>query len=54
MHMQKIMFNSPEVLHTFLDHLTEALIVYAGYQIEAGAQVGLRVMQQACGEDQIV
>ncbi len=35
-----IMYNQPEVLHTFLNQLTEALIVYACYQIEAGAQVG--------------
>ncbi|KAI3435503.1 hypothetical protein D9Q98_001569 [Chlorella vulgaris] len=34
-----MMFNSPGVLHALLDHLTEALIVYVGYQIEAGAQV---------------
>eukprot|EP00879_Flechtneria_rotunda_P006574 GHRR01006907.1.p1 GENE.GHRR01006907.1~~GHRR01006907.1.p1 ORF type:complete len:401 (+),score=137.30 GHRR01006907.1:984-2186(+) len=34
-----IMFNQPAVLHAFLDHLTEALITYMGYQIEAGAQV---------------
>jgi len=36
---QKIMFHNPEVLHAFLNHLTEAIIVYAGYQIESGAQV---------------
>ena len=35
------MMNSPEVLHAFLDHLTEALIVYLSYQIESGAQVSL-------------
>lgn len=39
--LQKIMFHNPAVLHAFLDHLTEALIVYAGYQIESGAQVCL-------------
>lgn len=33
------MFNQPEVLHAFLDHLTTALITYCCYQIEAGAQV---------------
>lgn len=37
---KKIMMNDPALLHAFLNHLTEALIVYAGYQIEAGAQVG--------------
>lgn len=36
---KKIMYHNPQVLHTFLAHLTEALIVYAGYQIESGAQV---------------
>eukprot|EP00878_Enallax_costatus_P014251 GHUV01014906.1.p1 GENE.GHUV01014906.1~~GHUV01014906.1.p1 ORF type:complete len:352 (+),score=118.96 GHUV01014906.1:828-1883(+) len=34
-----IMFNDPAILHAFLDHLTEALITYVCYQIEAGAQV---------------
>ncbi|EFN58717.1 hypothetical protein CHLNCDRAFT_140365 [Chlorella variabilis] len=34
-----MMYGSPQVLHALLDHLTEALIVYVGYQIEAGAQV---------------
>ena len=34
-----MMFNNPAVLHTLLEHLTEALIAYVGYQIEAGAQV---------------
>ncbi|KAI7840333.1 hypothetical protein COHA_006115 [Chlorella ohadii] len=34
-----MMFNNPAVLHALLDHLTEALIAYVGYQIEAGAQV---------------
>jgi uroporphyrinogen decarboxylase len=33
------MFHNPEVLHAFLDHLTDALITYVGYQIESGAQV---------------
>ncbi|KAL4458033.1 hypothetical protein ABPG75_012898 [Micractinium tetrahymenae] len=34
-----MMYNNPEVLHALLDHLTDALIAYCGYQIEAGAQV---------------
>ena len=34
-----MMFNSPALLHALLEHLTQALIVYVGYQIEAGAQV---------------
>jgi uroporphyrinogen-III decarboxylase len=33
------MYKAPEVLHAFLQHLTEAIIAYAGYQIESGAQV---------------
>jgi uroporphyrinogen-III decarboxylase len=33
------MLRDPALLHAFLDHLTEGLIVYAGYQIESGAQV---------------
>lgn len=37
---QTIMMNQPEVLHAFLEHLTEALIVYLSYQIDSGAQVG--------------
>jgi len=39
-----MMFNNPAVLHALLDHLTEALIAYVGYQIEAGAQVGRDVL----------
>lgn len=34
-----IMYTHPKILHAFLEHLTEALIVYVGYQIESGAQV---------------
>jgi uroporphyrinogen decarboxylase len=33
------MFHNPALLHSFLDFLTEQLIVYASYQIESGAQV---------------
>eukprot|EP00898_Chlorokybus_atmophyticus_P001469 jgi/Chlat1/2322/Chrsp17S00175 len=36
---KKIMMHSPEILHQLLLHLTEALITYACYQIESGAQV---------------
>jgi uroporphyrinogen decarboxylase len=36
---KSMMFNNPEILHAFLDHLAEALGDYACYQIEAGAQV---------------
>lgn len=34
-----LMYTQPQVLHAFLDHLTEGLITYASYQIESGAQV---------------
>lgn len=34
-----IMLHHPAVLHAFLEHLTQALITYVGYQIESGAQV---------------
>ncbi|KAI8474824.1 MAG: uroporphyrinogen decarboxylase [Monoraphidium minutum] len=34
-----IMMHQPAVLHAFLEHLTQALITYVGYQIESGAQV---------------
>jgi uroporphyrinogen-III decarboxylase len=37
--LQTIMFNNPELLHALLEHLTQALTVYVGYQIESGAQV---------------
>ncbi len=33
------MLRDPAMLHALLDHLTEGLINYAGYQIESGAQV---------------
>jgi uroporphyrinogen decarboxylase len=36
---KSMMFNNPEILHAFLDHLAVALGEYACYQIEAGAQV---------------
>lgn len=36
---KSIMLREPEVLLAFLDHLTEALVTYVGYQIESGAQV---------------
>ncbi|MEW5314040.1 MAG: hypothetical protein WDW38_005567 [Sanguina aurantia] len=34
-----MMFSAPAVLHSLLEHLTESLITYAGYQIESGAQI---------------
>lgn len=33
------MFQQPEILHALLSHLTDALITYVCYQIDAGAQV---------------
>ena len=37
------MYSNPALLHAFLDHLTEAITVYAGYQIESGAQVSSKM-----------
>ncbi|CAL5228987.1 g12224 [Coccomyxa viridis] len=37
--LKQMMHSAPEVVHAFLDHLTEALIVYVCYQIDSGAQV---------------
>ena len=36
---KQIMMHNPEVLHAFLDHLTEALITYCEYQVKSGAQI---------------
>lgn len=36
---KKMMLKSPEILHAFLSHLTDALAKYAIYQIDSGAQV---------------
>lgn len=36
---KQIMLHDPALLHGFLEHLTQALIVYVCYQIESGAQV---------------
>ncbi len=36
-----MMLHDPQLLHALLAHLTAAITTYAGYQIEAGAQVGL-------------
>jgi uroporphyrinogen decarboxylase len=36
---KQMMFHSPQTLHALLDHLTDALIAYASYQIQSGAQV---------------
>ncbi len=36
---QRMMMNDPKLLHAILEHLTDSLITYAGYQIESGAQV---------------
>ena len=39
--LQTMMMNNPEVLHAFLEHLTESLIVYLSHQIDSGAQVSV-------------
>lgn len=39
MKTKRIMMTEPAVLHALLEHLTEALIEYASYQIKSGAQV---------------
>jgi len=36
---KSLMFHQPAALHALLEHLTQALITYCCYQIEAGAQV---------------
>jgi uroporphyrinogen decarboxylase len=36
---KRMMLHNPEILHALLDHLTAALVEYASYQIESGAQV---------------
>lgn len=36
---KSMMYQNPEILHALLDHLTDSLIAYCGYQIEAGAQI---------------
>ena len=43
--LKQMMHSAPEVVHAFLDHLTEALIVYVCYQIDSGAQAS---MQRLC------
>lgn len=35
-----MMLHNPALLHALLEHITQAMITYVGYQIEAGAQVG--------------
>lgn len=36
---KQLMLHNPEVLHALLDHITEAMITYVGYQIDSGAQI---------------
>ena len=36
---KQVMMHNPEVLHAFLERLTEALITYVVYQIDSGAQI---------------
>lgn len=45
---KSLMLHNPEVLHALLEHITQAMIAYVGYQIEAGAQVGLVEGVQGC------
>lgn len=44
---KQLMLHNPEVLHALLDHITEAMITYVGYQIDSGAQV--RTLQRVAG-----
>jgi uroporphyrinogen decarboxylase len=37
--MQTMMMTQPKVLHALLDHLADALAIYASYQIKSGAQM---------------
>ena len=39
--LKQMMHSAPEVVHAFLDHLAEALIVYVCYQIDSGAQASM-------------
>jgi hypothetical protein len=43
-----MMLHDPQLLHALLAHLTAAIISYAGYQIEAGAQVRLGIQVPPC------
>ncbi|EKX55115.1 plastid Uroporphyrinogen decarboxylase [Guillardia theta CCMP2712] len=36
---KKMMYNQPEILHAFLDHIAENIAAYAIHQIDCGAQV---------------
>ncbi len=42
--LKQMMHSAPEVVHAFLDHLTEALIVYVCYQIDSGAQASMQCL----------
>ena len=42
--LKQMMHSAPEVVHAFLDHLTEALIVYVCYQIDSGAQASTQCL----------
>lgn len=39
MKTKKLMFHNPEILHAFLSHLADQLVLYCSYQIKSGAQV---------------
>eukprot|EP00293_Proteomonas_sulcata_P020737 CAMPEP_0184304590 /NCGR_PEP_ID=MMETSP1049-20130417/14063_1 /TAXON_ID=77928 /ORGANISM="Proteomonas sulcata, Strain CCMP704" /LENGTH=362 /DNA_ID=CAMNT_0026616425 /DNA_START=198 /DNA_END=1286 /DNA_ORIENTATION=+ len=36
---KKMMYNNPEIMHAFLNHISENIAAYACHQIECGAQV---------------
>ena len=40
--VKRMLHGAPEVLHAFLDRLTESLITYVCYQIDSGAQVSVQ------------
>lgn len=41
MKTKTLMLHQPQVLHAFLQHLTEAITNYISFQIQSGAQVSL-------------
>ena len=45
--LKQMMHSAPEVVHAFLDHLAEALIVYVCYQIDSGAQASMQCLTAA-------
>lgn len=33
-----MMYNAPEIMHAFLDHITDSIADYASHQVEPGSQ----------------